>query len=74
MPPLERIAHVLAESGHPRTDVTYFVEQFRAIMALRTLPHLREYELTVPERQRAYAMLLEGRSVHEAIVKPLRVG
>ena len=73
MSPIERIAQILAESGHPRADVTYYVERFQAIIASRTLPHLRDYKLTVAERQRAYSLLLEGRSVDEAIAKRIRL-
>ncbi|HZY33199.1 MAG TPA: hypothetical protein VFE75_05505 [Rhodanobacter sp.] len=67
MSPLERIAGILAESGHSPTEVAFFVERLQQSIALRTLPDLLKHKLTDVERQRACGRVLEGRSAAEAI-------
>jgi hypothetical protein len=67
--PLDRIAQILTEAGHSPADVKHYVGRLQEIMALRTLPRLLGRKLTDHERQHAYVLLRDGRSVEEVLAK-----
>jgi hypothetical protein len=67
MSPIERIAAILAEAGHSRTDVAHYIERLQQMIATRTLPRLLGHKLSIRERQRAYVELREGHTVDEIV-------
>jgi len=65
MSPIERIAQILAESGHLPVDVAHFCSELQGMIAVRTMPRLVGHRLTSCERQRAFLQFREGHSVEE---------
>jgi hypothetical protein len=60
MSPIEQIALILAEAGHPPADVAHYIRSLQESLAMRGFTQLPGRTMTTQERARAYLQLREG--------------